>query len=319
MKITYTKKFEVQRKQKTEFLDNAHDFIDKKLADYLSEICNCNEVELSPLGGGIKSVVYEVTTDTNKNFVLKICLNKNYYWNEIVGMDLAKKAGLNSIKRFTDIEDNELGIYGFILENIKSPVLFDQLNSLDLIKQQAVFTQMGKDLKKLHEIKVDGYIEFKFHSYSECTSKDPYYYINYMLNLENKEYILQNKLLTSEYLEKLYKYLKAYTFIEKASVTHGDFSTKNCFYLENNEILLFDFQSAGQDPLFDVATFKYRCLLENHSHLWQNFLDGYEKDINEERINQLLGTICFRKLANAHQKKNIQEYELARSVLSKLF
>ena len=245
------------------------------IKELILEKLNAKVVEIKEDTSGYDQYVWIIATSNPKyqKIVLKKPKNESYFRNIREVIACQKFQELDIMVPTVIYWDEEILIETFIEGSH-----LDQLD-LDNNKQNEIFYELGKILRKIHSIPAQGFGKIRsMELVGEVSSLVEYYDSGFLHHLRNLE---ETKLYSSEDIQNIsnhYETKKKLVEGNKSVLLHADYADSNIIISQNQEIALIDFAdlSAGNS----MQDFAYMYEKYNGT---QALLDGYQ-DVKLEEI-----------------------------------
>lgn len=246
---------------------------------------------------GVSNEVHEATLD-NKIVFIKKYESSSSFEGEVFGYDLLRAKGIPVPMIITSREHPPtIGSPVAILSSVEGTTIKD--SNLSEEEQEIIYEDLGALLRKIHEIKLEGFgkptvVEGKlrgaFSTYEEYRRTED-------INLqESTDFLLQQGLLNTDEEEKFKKVREEILALDfgPGSLLHGDLHDRHVFI--TNDLITGIIDIGGLkvgDPRFDIAM----CLhFIKNEKVSEAFKKGYGELANDPVVKKYLIIIILRKI-----------------------
>ena len=251
---------------------------------------------------GFASQVFKATLDGRVIFI-RINKNPRIFPSEILGYALFEKQGIPvpGIVAYQE-KPQTIGYPTMIMYAAEGIEL--RTSELSLEEKDTVYEAMGALMKRMHDIRVDGYgpvhakdgkLVGRFSSWKEnWTSRESYY-------REELEYLKNNALLSEEEIQKLSDVHTEICSLQfgRASLLHGDFHGVHVFVQGTTITGVIDLgRLLAGDPRYDVAM----SLVFQNPRQQEWFKKGYGDGAYDPVVIKYLLIIAAGKIAVRHAR-----------------
>lgn len=251
-------------------------------------------------GKGVDNNVFSFKVG-NKYYIIRFLggRRKDKFENEVFALKQCRKKGIPVPKILIYDGSQRLVPITYMVEN---KVIGKSLSDVSRKNKMKLMPLFGKELAKVHEIKLKG---FGFMKEGKGLYKNwqKFYYSNYRSAMA---FIIKNKVLDKDKIKKIDNYVKnnKNLLIWKSSrLLHGDTNLDNVLISKNKITAIIDFSGVhAGDPMLDIGMFSYyMCKKRKYQKYMELFLKGYNKNIKnfKEKLNLYrlvtsLGKIRYR-------------------------
>ena len=301
------------------FIEEVETFVGSRLVTLLEQTFNisgASSVKPFPTQGSV-SLIFETQLPTGEA-VIRFIEQEELYWNDVVGMTTADKAGV-AVPKLLHHQSISDTLFMMVVEKINLPTLQGHIENNKHDTQWA--SVLALNITKLHKMKKEGFGGFRYGTFESIDTREHQRdnILQHRLSKGNQEYVIANQLLTGEQVKEIVKRVQNLTFDTLNSFTHGDFYTGNVFYdSAKNHTVIFDFASALNDPLFDLARLSSDLHAKGHDELWNKFVEEYDHiiPINQDRLRTIQAVVLLKKMINAHKREKYESAERLREVIA---
>lgn len=260
--------------------------------DFGIEIMDIEEIDV-----GFKNRFFRATTTQEKKIFIAINKDKAVIEVELFGYELLKQKGILVPEVITYQENPPtLGSPTAILSAARGVNLEDA--NLPLEQENAIYEKIGEILRKINEIKIEGFgplrkVDGVFRGEYDTYEK----YCEWRKETFDKAvgFLREKKLITPKEVEKLNKILKEISALnlEQSYLLHRHMRREHVFIDQGEISGIIDLaRLAAGDPRYDIAL----SLLSQNERLQKYFKKGYGELANDPVVLKYLATTIPLKI-----------------------
>ncbi len=282
---------------------NSHHLVNFETPQFISAIksdfgFDISEVE--KIEQGYASQVYKVMLEGKEAFI-KINENPEVFPVEVLGYSILKELGVPAPSVIDQLDHpGTIGYSTIILSGAEGTQLARV--HLDQEQEESVYMQMGEILKRIHEVKLEGFgrlvveegrLRGKFGSWAELLASLQKRYEDDLEIIKERGFLTEKEL---EILDEARKEI-ALVDIKQGSLIHTDLHHGHVFVTGDKVTGVIDLGVlAVGDPRYDIA----KSLVFQNPKQQESFKKGYGELANDPLVNNYLLYFAARKIVFRH-------------------